>query len=673
MSDPSQPPDQPPARPDREAAAARARALLEQNAALDVRAPELPADAPWLNAPPLFFAEQLAGRVVLLDFWTACSVHCAQVAEDLRRLAARFAGEPFAIVGCHAAKFPHELDPQTVRDAVLRLGVDHPVVLDRDFALGRAYGVQAWPTQVLVSPDGRVVGQVSGVGQGGVLELLVEQALQLFAPRTAETRGGLPRRLERRDEWPRPLRYPSGLALAPDRRSLWIADTGHHRLVQVTLAGEPLRVVGDGRPGLVDGDPGQARFRAPRGLAFHGGGLLVADTGNHVLRRVELATGRVATLLGTGRAGGRAVGGDVGAHEVPLSSPADLAALGDDVFVAMSGAHQVWRLDLAAPALGVLAGDGREGKRDGPGASASLAQPSGLAVCGAELLVADAESCSVRAIDLATASVRTVAGGSEDPDDLTHFGDEEGAGPGRRFHRPLAVAADGERAWVADAYGHRVLALDPATGDVRALAGAGEPGVGDGPGPQARFREPSALAVAGDLVLVADACNHRVAAVDARTGEVRTLPVPRVPVPPPVQEGQDGSALARTQDSAPLEPGPETRLHPPVSARLRRGSARLRVTLHLEDGEELDPELPSQYRVLPRGGLVAARSVAGSIDGPELEVPLGVEAAGRLLVQVRYYPRTPSGDRLLRSAQWDVELEVAPDGAGRVALVDAPA
>src|SRR5438128_401533 len=94
---------------------------------------------------------------------------------------------------------------------------------------------------------------------------------------------------------------------------------------------------------------------------------------------------------GVPRAGGPAL-------ETALRSPWDLASDGRALYVAMAGSHQIWRLDPEGGEVAAVAGTGRE-RVDGPAAEAAFAQPSGLALAGTTLYVADSEISSIRAIE----------------------------------------------------------------------------------------------------------------------------------------------------------------------------------------------------------------------------------------------------------------------------------
>ncbi len=514
-----------------------AAAVIERAIAEGVRAPDFGAGRAWLNvARPLTLSRDLAGRVVLLDFWTYGCINCIHVVPDLSSLEQKYDGRPFAIVGVHSAKFENERGDGTLRDAVLRYDIRHPVVSDPDYAIWNEYSVKAWPTLVLVGPDRRVLAVLAGEGHRAELDALIGAALARYERAGALHPKELPLRPERPRVAPGDLAFPGKLALDAAAGRLYIADTNHDRIVVTDLAGRFVAALGAGAPGLADGDARTARFRRPRGVALAGRTLYVADTENHALRAVDLDTGRVRTIAGDGTQGNVRTGGGPAAA-LRLSSPWDVAAVGDAVYVAMAGTHQLWLYVPATGAMGAYAGSGSEARVDGPRAEAALAQPSGLAATadGRTLVFADSESSSVRALDLATGAVRTLAGAKPDAG-LFAFGDRDGTGYAAKLQHPLGVVVAGGTAFVADTYNHRIKRLDIATGRVTTLAGTGRAGLADGPFAKAQFDEPSGLAFAGDpqapdkgTLYVADTDNHRVRVLDLQAGTVSTLELAGVP------------------------------------------------------------------------------------------------------------------------------------------------
>ncbi|MFB6946437.1 NHL domain-containing thioredoxin family protein [Streptomyces sp. NPDC060286] len=459
-----------------------------------VRAPELIGKGGWLNTgDQQYTLADLRGRIVILDFWTFCCVNCLHVLDELRELEEKHR-DTVVIIGVHSPKFVHEAEHQAVVDAVERYEVHHPVLDDPELATWKQYAVRAWPTLVVVDPEGYVVAQHAGEGHAHAIEKLVEE---LEAEHEAK---GTLRRGDGPYVAPEPvathLRFPGKALLLPDGGFL-VSDTTRHRLVEIESDGETVRRhVGTGDRGFADGGPDEARFSEPQGLAvLPDGRIAVADTVNHAVRALDLTTGITTTLVGTGRQWWQGSPTAGPAREVDLSSPWDVAWFADRLWIAMAGVHQLWTYDPGTGTVRVAAGTTNEGLVDGPADEAWFAQPSGLAVSadGERLWVADSETSALRYVerDGTGFAVRTAVGTG-----LFDFGHRDGRADQALFQHPLGVTAlpDGSVA-VCDTYNHALRRYDPVSGEVTTLA--------------TDLREPSdAVLVDGDLVVV-ESARHR--------------------------------------------------------------------------------------------------------------------------------------------------------------------
>lgn len=390
---------------------------------------------------------------------------------------------------------------------------------DADFKIFKAFGARGWPHIVLIDPEGTLVGQVGGEGKYEVLETNIKRLVEAFDKDGKIDRAEITFRLE--EEKTPHLRFPGKIAATDDL--LYISDSGHHRIVITDHAGQVKDVIGIGKAGADDGDFADARFNQPQGLAVRGDELFVADTENHVIRRIDLKGKRVATIAGTGK---QVYGNRAGAaREVPLNSPWDVALHESTLFIAMAGNHAIWAMDLAKGTIGPFAGDGRETLEDGPHRRASFNQPSGLAILGDKLYVADSEVSGVREVDLdPKGSTRTVVGTG-----LFDFGDVDGVGNAARLQHVLHVAAWEGKLLVADAYNHKIKVLDPKTREVKTFLGDGKRGGEDGE--KARFNEPSGLAGVGGKLFVADTNNHLIRVIDLARKSVSTVQIRGLPSP----------------------------------------------------------------------------------------------------------------------------------------------
>lgn len=510
------------------------------------------------------------------------------------------------VVGVHSAKFTAERETQNIAAAVERYDVRHPVINDERLVLWNAIGVSSWPTLVLVGPRGNLLSMWSGERQEGDIDNVLSAALEYYKNDIDHRPLPLapPRSALLRRPADSPLRYPGKIALSQDGTSLFVADSGNNRIVQVEPAsGKLIRVFGSGQEGLVDSkDPSKAAFHHPQGLAEAEGILYVADTESHAVRAINLASGAVSTLGGTGEQGFDYVAGQIGKLQ-RLSSPWDVEVAGGKLYVAIAGTHQIWSLDLTTPPTStpwrVFSGTGREQELNSSDAkSAAWAQPSHLSAgLNGQLYVADSESSSIRAVGIGNDDrhpTRTLAGGDGLlADNLFAFGDKDGRGARARFQHPLGVVHDPTRGlvYVTDSYNHRIKTVDD-NGVAKTLCGSGSPGFKDGKAASASFWEPGGLALSrdGSTLYVSDTNNCAVRVVDITSKAVRTLQLSTVP-----------EAGASTGGDARLVPNRRRAVQIPVDG-IVEGST-IAFTISLPPKSHFTPGTTSKFQVnlLPTG------------------------------------------------------------------------
>ena len=434
--------------------------------------------------------------------------------------------EHVAVVGVHSGKYITERVTERIRDASIRLGATHPIVNDRQFRVWRAYAVRAWPTLVAIDPRGSVTGTLAGEFTAEAIEPFVERTLATARADGLLTPGALhftPD--ERSSARSTVLRYPGKVVVADSR--IAIADSSNHRVLVGGLDANGRRArieqVLGGTRGFADGRGADARFDMPQGMCFDGDRTLyVADAENHAIREVDLGTGEVRTLAGTGEQLRTREDTRAGA----LSSPWDVTLVGRTLFVAMAGVHQVWGVQLPSAESGkritsvreesvrtphsalLRIGSGAEEIHDGSHADAALAQPMGITNAGGRLYFVDAESSAVRwAHADPSGRVATIVGTG-----LFDFGDTDGVGDEVRMQHQQGIArhSDG-RLLVADSYKDALKWVDPATR--RAVTW------------RRGFAEPSGVAIGGNLAYVADTNAHRIAVAPLGTGDVEELEI----------------------------------------------------------------------------------------------------------------------------------------------------
>ncbi|MBD2510847.1 redoxin domain-containing protein [Nostoc muscorum FACHB-395] len=484
-----------------------------------VRAPELPHNYSWFNTDKPLSLKQLKGRVIILDFWTYCCINCLHILPNLKYLEQKYK-DSLTVIGVHSAKFDNEKETENICQAILRYDVEHPVIVDSNFRLWEEYAVRAWPTLIIIDPEGYVIGQISGEGNRDTLDELIQKLIQQHQDKGTINFQELSLILEKqRQPLITPLAFP-GKVLAT-QAGLFIADSGHHRLIMSSFDGEILHLIGTGKSGLTDGAFNEAQFFAPQGMAYDAENqiLYVADTENHTLRRVDLKRQVVSAIAGTGEQSRNIhPHGGVGL-ETALNSPWDLVKVGNTLFIAMAGPHQIWEMDLETSMIKTYAGTGAEACVDGSLTESAFAQPSGISTDGKELYIADSEVSSIRGVGIVEPyQVRTVCGSGG----LFGFGDVDGQGEDVRLQHCLGVEFAQNFIWVADTYNHKIKLVSP-SGNCQTVLGDGIAGLQDGQGKNSRFFEPSGLSASSSYLYIADTNNHAIRRLDLNTFEVTTL------------------------------------------------------------------------------------------------------------------------------------------------------
>jgi DNA-binding beta-propeller fold protein YncE len=545
--------------------------------------------------------------MVLLDFWTQGCINCQHIIPDLKRLEEEF-GDALAVVGVHSGKYSTEHEDDTVREAIGRYGIEHPVINDPDFVVWRNYGANAWPTLVLIDPAGNLVGGHAGEGVYALFQPILAALLAEFEGRIDRT--PLPLQLDA-SVASTVLSYPSKVFADERGGRLFVADSGHNRILESDLNGRLRRAIGTGEEGFADGAADEATFRAPQGLALSEDGrtLYVADTRNHAVRAVDLSSGRVRTIAGTGKQLDRLPANGAKATETALASPWDVLPVGGRLFISMAGVHQVWAMNLESGEIGVFAGTSREGIQDGPRRStATLAQPSGLTSDGRFLYWVDPESSSVRRVVLdegIEGSVETLVGTG-----LFDWGDEDGQGKKAKIQHAQGIAYDSGRLLVADTFNHKVKAIDPGSFEVTTAAGTGERDWRDGPRQLAAFDEPGGLSIAGMKAYIADTNNHLVRVLSLASGEVTTLTLSNLGV---LGDG-DGVAIKVEIPAQTVAPG----------------ATNLRVRIVSPDGYHLNSQGPSRLSLTSSNAGVlelGEDEITWQSDEANIELPIPVIGA----------------------------------------------
>src|SRR5437588_2523396 len=255
----------------------------------------------------------------------------------VRRLEEKYPNE-LVVVGAHSGKFTAERMTENIRTATRRLGVGHPVVHDRHFRTWRSYNVSAWPTVVLISPDGSYMGEHAGEITFESFDPIIEMVVQAYDQQGLLDRTPLHFPLDPAPPSDSPLLFPGKVLADPSGNRLFIADTGHNRVLVATISGQSTsaqvtQVIGTGEAGMQDGDFSSATLDHPEGVALSGDTLYMADKENHAIRAADLSTGNLTTIAGNGEQGHRGTGGT--GSSARLSSPWDLLERDGFLYIAI--------------------------------------------------------------------------------------------------------------------------------------------------------------------------------------------------------------------------------------------------------------------------------------------------------------------------------------------------
>jgi hypothetical protein len=313
--------------------------------------------------------------------------------------------------------------------------------------------------------------------------------------------------------------------ITTDGTNLYIADAGNHVIRKIDLATHRVSTLAGstGMSGNNDGTGTSAKFNSPQGITTDRQNLYISDTVNHTIRKIALDTNEVTTLAGSvGNSGSTAFNIYFTDTNARFSWPMGLTTDGEYLYVTNVGSHTISKVKIASKWAKRIAGiaDGWAGVADGASASARFYNPRGIVLVGSNLYIADSGNDSIRKIDEAQSVVSTFAGRWPDAK-YNH----NGIGAAANFNSPHGATSDGVNIYATDHGNGTIVKINIATREVSTLAGKpntlGEEK--NGTGTEAIFGFPSGITTDGRNIFVADSLNKSIRKIVIETGEVTTL------------------------------------------------------------------------------------------------------------------------------------------------------
>lgn len=658
-------------------------------------APSLDGGVAWINTAGPLDLDMLRGKFVVLDFWTYCCINCMHVLPELKKLERAYPNE-IVVIGVHSAKFDTEKESENITEAVLRYEIEHPVVNDSEMVIWRKYAARSWPSLRVIDPEGDLVAMHSGEIAFEALDAFFRRALPYYQERGTLDESPIRFDLEAYQQAPTPLRFPGKVLTDEEGDRLFISDSNHNRIVITRLDGTLLETIGSGRIGSQDGNFASCGFDHPQGTVLHDNVLYVADTENHLIRKVDLDSRQVTTIAGVGRQGRNAWPGvDLGPDGRPrgqdrfvgeplrtaINSPWALWIHEEDLYIAMAGPHQIWKMPLDESEIGPYAGNGREDIVDGPllpqvpydTGYASFAQPSGLTSDGQVLYVADSEGSSIREVPFDDEyPVETLIGTSQlSMARLFTFGDTDGKLAEADLQHALGVEYVEGLLYVADTYNNKIKVIDLAAETITTLVGDGEPGATDDP---PRFNEPAGISYAAGKLYVADTNSHAIRVVDLEADNaVTTLKIDGLQPPPAKSE------FVAVDDRLVPQETPIMGV-PRATVKADKEGFAVAIRLQLPPDHKINALAPMRYRFdatadegpILRDGI----GKVSRLDEPAKEfsfrVPTAASAGNdELSVELTFYYCQVGAEGLCKvgHAAWTVPLSIGDGGSDSVELV----
>jgi sugar lactone lactonase YvrE len=463
----------------------------------------LGSDAIWYNTDRAFNIGSQKDRLVIVHLWDPNSVECQASIAKANEWHKRY--PHVVVVTILRTEVAEEKSELAVKRWIDRHRINHPVVVTADFSMLNVDAQKPNPVLLGIQAGSTNLETVYGIegvdSYDAILSAFTRQ--QISGNGWSSVAFMMPKSAPAIYEM---MRFPTAIVTSNNAQRMYVADTYNNRVLVIEADGFVSDVIGTGTAGFRDGRYGACQLNKPQGLALdeRARKLYISDTHNHALREVDLATKEVITILGNGkRSEGNRSWVDSTAAE--LSFPTGLAMGSGKVFIAMTGANQIWEYDVATHTGKTAAGDRIRMSVDGERTQSSFNLPVAItAGPDGSYYILDAGSGKIRKADhewvITTLDV---------PD--SEFSLRGATG--------LLYSED--KLFIADGHQHRILQYDGAK--VSVVAGVGNPGLLDHKKRGALFSYPTGMAMLNQQLHVVDQNNFVIRKVSTKKGRTRTL------------------------------------------------------------------------------------------------------------------------------------------------------
>jgi len=492
----------------------------------------------WVNKDRMRPAANMKDKLTIVHFAQFGDIVSTQNMEVLTKIQTVFPDVRILLV--HQAESGY---PKTSADLLQELTtyqIPFPLLIDDKNALSTC--LQSDQGTWFISPNGKIMQKKDGLLYFAQLEAALQKVLtNLNALKPTNKEPFLGNSPHKRAKIPL-LQYPTNIAVNEKENFLYISDYLGNRVMAITPLGDLVLSIGDGTPGFQDGILAMTQLNGPRGVAYDGMNnlLYIADAKNHRIRKVDLTTNEVTTLLGSGNAGKPGQKKVLGTGG-PINYPASLVLDKNKLYIVMAGTSEIWVCDVRTAVAERIAGSGERGISDGPALEAKLDQPMGLVLdkSGALFFTEGAKSL-LRKLD--KGQLTTVAGNKETA------GYADGNANEIRLNHPGGMCLVDQDIYLADTYSHTIRKIAPFGVRSETKAGSATHGYLNGPGGISLFHSPHDVAHLNGVLYIADTGNNLIRKFDVQSGMTSSIHLVNYGIlaqgyQPPILEIRDGDSI----------------------------------------------------------------------------------------------------------------------------------